>query len=187
MIDQQKFHHRLAHRQNFRALRQHRHTLGHLGVAGDLQLGHFFDFDTAHAAIAGDRQLRVITIVRNRHVGLGSRLDNGLALGGDDFFAVNRDFYRVHGNLEYWSVGVMEWWAAPPQGSITPLPHHSILTVHRCSATWASNSSRNLRMNAPGGQAAASPNGQIVLPAMLPAMLRTRSKSPFSPWPFSMR
>ena len=50
-------------------------------------------------------------------------------------------------------------------------------TVHRFAAMCASNSSRNLRINAAAGIAAASPKGQIVLPMMLPLMLRIRSKS----------
>src|SRR3954463_4109563 len=74
------------------------------------------------------------------------------------------------GSMKNWSVGEMEYGGDGPQPrqySNTPLLRYSILPiVHLLSATCASNSSRYLRMNAPGGQAAASPNGQIVLPAM---------------------
>ena len=62
MIDQQELHHRFAHRQHLRALGQHRHAFRHLGVTGDLQLGHLFDLNQTHAAITRDRKLRVIAV-----------------------------------------------------------------------------------------------------------------------------
>ena len=96
MIDQQEFQHRLAHRQHFGTLGQNRHALGHLRVAGDLQLGHFLDLDHAHAAIARDGKLRMIAIARNRDADIVGRLNDRLAFGGDDFLAVDGDFYRIH-------------------------------------------------------------------------------------------
>ena len=123
MIDQQKFQHRFAHRQHLGTLGQNRHALGHLRVAGDLQLGHFLDLDHAHAAIARDGKLRMIAIARNRDADIVGRLNDRLAFGGDDFRPVDGDFYRIH--IEDWSNGVLECWGnvSPPT---TPLLQYSI-------------------------------------------------------------
>src|SRR5688572_20107524 len=97
MVDQKKFHHRFAHRYYLGALGQHRHALGHLGVAGDLQLGHLLDFDQTHAAIAGDRKLGMIAVMRDRNPRLGRRLNHGLAFDGVNLLTVDIKFYWVHG------------------------------------------------------------------------------------------
>ena len=125
VIDQQKLHHRFARREHLRALGQDRHAFRRLSVAGDLQLGHFFDFDEAHAAIAGDRQLGMVAIVRNRDTGFGRRLNHRLALGGDDGFAVDSHFDRVHivQITAAWSGGVLECWSI---ASFNPSLHHRL-------------------------------------------------------------
>src|SRR5206468_2945315 len=111
---------------NFRTLGQHRHGFGCLSVAGDLQLGHLLDFDETHATIAGDRELRMVTVVGDNDPRVGRRLDDGLALGRDDLAAVNNDVYRVH--IEDWVIGVKEYWSiAPPP--ITP----SLLSRYRAA------------------------------------------------------
>src|SRR5688572_15120398 len=99
MVDQKKFHHRLAHRYYLGTLGQYRHALGHLCVAGDLQLGHLLDFDQTHAAIAGDRKLRMIAVMRDRNSRLGRHLNDGLPFDGADFLAVDNNFYWIHVRL----------------------------------------------------------------------------------------
>jgi hypothetical protein len=161
VIDEQELHDGLAHREDLGTLGQHGHALGDLRVAGNLQLGHFFDFHEAHAAIAGNRQFRMVTVVRDRNSRFSSRLNDGFALGGADFFAVDGDLDRFH--------------------------HQCCATVHRFSRIWSSNSARNFRIKAPAGIAAASPKGQIVFPIMLPLTLRIKSRSSSSPLPLSIR
>jgi hypothetical protein len=96
VIDQQKLQDGFPRGQDFGTLRQDRHALGHLRIAGDLQLGHLLDLDEAHAAISRDGKLRVIAVVRDRHSHLRRHLDDGLAFGGNDFFTVEVDFYWIH-------------------------------------------------------------------------------------------
>ena len=52
-----------------------------------------------HAAIAGDGELGMIAITRDRDPEFVGHLNHRLALGGDDFLAVDRDFYRIHKRL----------------------------------------------------------------------------------------
>src|SRR5215813_10782975 len=183
VVDEQKLHHRFAHGQHLGTLGQHGHALGHLGVAGDLQLGHLLDLDHAHAAIARNRKFGMITIMRDVDSHLRRGLNDGRPLRSGDLLTVDHDLNRIHKNetLGYWNIGLTEYWLP-----IAPSFHYSILTVHFFSLMCASNSSRYLLTNAAAGMAAASPNGQIVLPMMLPLTLRMRSRSPFSPLPCSM-
>src|SRR5581483_8897690 len=63
--------------------------------------------DHAHAAIAGDGKLRVIAVARNRDADIDGRLNDGLAFGGDDFLAVDGDFYRIHVQIQVEDRGSM--------------------------------------------------------------------------------
>src|SRR5262247_2005 len=110
VVNQKKLHHRFANRQHFRALGQDRHPFCRLGVTSDLELRHFLNLDEAHAAVAGDRQLRVIAIVRDVDAYLRRYLDKIFAFSGSNFFAVDSELNRIHKNqmTENWSVGVME-------------------------------------------------------------------------------
>src|SRR5215510_2094738 len=110
VIYQKKLHHRLSNRQHFRALGQNRHPFRRLSVTSDLELRHFLNLDEAHAAVAGDRQLRVIAIVRDVDAYLRRYLDKIFAFSGSNFFAVDSELNRIHKNqmTENWSVGVME-------------------------------------------------------------------------------
>src|SRR5215475_2519236 len=110
VVYQKKFHHRFANRQDFRALGQDRHPFRRLGVASDLELRHFLDLDETHAAVTGDRKLRMIAIVRDVDADVRRRLDDGFPFGGGNFLAVNSELNRIHKNqmTENWSVGVIE-------------------------------------------------------------------------------
>ncbi len=50
-------------------------VLHHLGGAGGLELAHAFDLDHAHAALADDRQARVIAVVGDLNSDLESGFD----------------------------------------------------------------------------------------------------------------
>src|SRR5262245_5515106 len=110
VVYQKKLHHRFANRQHFRALGQDRHPFRRLGVASDLELRHLLDLYETHTAVAGDRQLRVIAIVRDVDAYLRRYLDKIFAFSGSNFFAVDSELNRIHKNqmTENWSVGVME-------------------------------------------------------------------------------
>ena len=103
---------------------------GDLSIAGDLQLGHLLDLDHAHAAIAGDRKLGMIAIVRDRHPNIGRRLNHGLAFGRDDFFTVNGDFYRIHSSKKVEDRGSTIEDRVGANAIIDPLLPHIPASVH---------------------------------------------------------
>src|SRR5438128_1199405 len=125
VINEKKLHHRFSDRQDFRALRQNRHTLRDHCVAGDLELGHLFDLDETHTAIARDRKFCVIAVVRNGDPHLRRRLNDGLTLGAGHLFTVNNNFNWIHESY----IGVVECWSTGVLGlnlSITPSLQYSI-------------------------------------------------------------
>src|SRR5499433_3310474 len=193
VLYQKKLHHRSANRQHFRALGQDRHPFCRLGVTSDLELRHFRDLDETHAAVTRDGKLRMIAVVRDVDAYVRRRLDDGLPLGAANFLAVNSELNWIH-NLENVASHKTEDGGSSIEDGvkksiIDPLSSIFIqlITVHRFCAMCASNSSRYFLIKAAAGIAAASPNGQIVLPIMLPLTLRIRSRSSSSPSPCSMR
>src|SRR5215467_1823107 len=105
VVDEQKLHHRFAHRQ-------------HLGT-----LGHH-----AHAAISRNRKFGMITIMRDVDSHLRRGLNDGRPLRSGDLLTVDDDLNRIHKNenLKYWNIGLTEYWLpiAPPfHYSIIPLLH----------------------------------------------------------------
>ena len=80
MVDEEKLHHRLPDRQDFRTLGENRHPFHRLGIASDLKLGHLLDLDQTHAAVARDRKPRVIAIVRNSDAYIRGRLNDVVPL-----------------------------------------------------------------------------------------------------------
>ena len=67
MVDQQELQHGLAHAEDLRRIGGDLHAVPDLGVAGDLELGHAFDLDGAHAATAGDAESRVVAVAGDHH------------------------------------------------------------------------------------------------------------------------
>ena len=88
VVDEQKFHDRLLRFQGFFALGAHNHALGHRRSTGGQGFGRFFHLDQAHAAVGRNRQLFVITKVRNVNPGFFSRMHHHAARGDFDFFTV---------------------------------------------------------------------------------------------------
>ena len=90
MIDEQELEHALARVLRRRRLRFDDHALGDGRRAGDRELRRLLDLNQTHAAHAGDRQPRVIAVVRDQHAGLLRRLDDERAGWNGDRRAVDR-------------------------------------------------------------------------------------------------
>ena len=97
VVDEQEFEHRGLRRLGSVARGLDDHAVGHARVAADLQLGHLFDFDQTHAAVARNAQARVVAVVRHFHAGPLRGLDDVQPVFDRHFAAV--DFECGHAEL----------------------------------------------------------------------------------------
>jgi hypothetical protein len=74
----------------------HHHPVGADRRTRRLELGHFLDFDHAHATRAVDADARVIAVVRNGDAALDGRLKNGLAFLDSHCTSIDRQRDGIH-------------------------------------------------------------------------------------------
>ena len=72
-------------------------AFGHRRRARRRELGRLLDLDEAHAAHAGDRQSRVVAVVRHEHAGVLRRLEDRRARRDGDLPSLDRERYTIAG------------------------------------------------------------------------------------------
>ena len=202
MIDQQRLEHRLAHLPGFRAASVNLHSrhdaaraaddptrcprlvrelhrenfqravLGHRRLAVRAGPPRHGDVHEAHPAVAGHRQLGVITVMRNLDPGVlaglqdGGRLRVALPVGGGarHLHGAAVHFHRDGFDCRFCPHGCHRYLVA---AFPLRLAKRASSSAPRCS-----KSSRNLSTKLNTGQAHASPKAQMVRPWMLCAMWR---------------
>src|SRR5690606_32573879 len=176
MVDEQEFHHVALGLQRLVVAGAYLQAIHHRGGAGRgrLRRGTPADFGVhqAHAAVGGDAQLVVVAESRDRDPGLVGGLDDHRALGGGQLDAVDED-----GDVVRRQVRVHRLRAHATASRATTTPAASSSTRKRPLRIAYSNSWRKWRMKPCTGQAAASPNAQMVWPSIWPAALRSISRS----------
>ena len=100
VIEHHELHDRLPRAQHLGRGRLHLHLGGDMHVARGHQLGDALHLDQAHAAIACDRQVRVIAEVRDLDAIAQRGLQQLLALGGFDRAIVDRELHASSSNLQ---------------------------------------------------------------------------------------
>src|SRR6185503_12630887 len=182
MMDEEELHRRFLRRDRALRAREDLHAFGDGGGASRQRLRRFLDLDQAHAAVRGDRELRVIAESRHVDLGLVRHLDDHLALARLQRHAVD---------LDVDDVGVCRrcrWRRRSRRGRAhAATDGKSSTTLLPLFSTMYSNSWRKCLMKLCTGHAAASPNAQIVWPSILFATSTSMSMSAFVPWPSTMR
>src|SRR6185312_474128 len=161
MVDQQELHHVFLELQRLVRARHHLHAFRYWSSTRRLRLGHHatahLDIHQAHAAVGGDRQLAVIAEARDRHADRIGSLDDHRALADPGRLAVDLDVDQVGG-----LGGGLRAHAAT---SVAVLANWSSVIERPCSTKYSNSFQKRARKPCTG-QAAASPNAQIVCPSI---------------------
>ena len=123
MVRQQKLQHGPPAFLSLGILSVHNHPFGHGRIASDLELGRLFDIHEADAAVARDRERRMIAVPWNKDPELLRGLDYSGSFGHANFAAVDGQLRHTAASLSF-----------------------SFLSAFRPARIYSSNSSRNFVM-----------------------------------------